>query len=704
LDWIFFPGNAMKSHAALVLALSSVSILGSPVEKVVHLIQSILERSNADGESETQSYNKFACWCETTSKRKAAAIMAADDELRNHGQEILSLKGQVATLTSVIEQTVQEIAELQDSQAEATSLREKQNAAFVDESTEMKQALAALQKAIRVLVSETSFLQKSERSSIVQDLVNSLPHLSNIKPEHIALLSEFTSGHAQRYAPQSVTIQGILADIYTTMARDLQDATSTEANQNLMFEKLSFQIATNIDLLQEKKLRKEEQKAEAESTLADTTQAFDDLSAEKVANVEFFDQTKESCTTKHKEWTLRDKMRQDEIAGLTEALKILSTDASRALFDKAIKPGKETNFLQESSEVLSVPVQKAYSALKLQATKVHSLRLAQVAAAVRSTKSGHFDLVITSIDKLIQDLTDENTADIQKRDQCKDTYLNIDSSVKDFSWKIKKNLAKIDKLESSIQSDKAEKQKTVEDIASVTATLATMLKLRVEENTAFKAAKKDDEDAVAVLTDATNALEAYFKKYKIELGPYQGNVADLTLLQQPFNVSEDQAPDTPFSGKGSRKLESKGVLQLLTMLIEDLKDEISNEIKNEAEAQKAYEHQKKVALKLRATLEDKKTNLATNIAMELQQQSDENNDMNENQGDKDDKLAYMKQIKPDCDWIIGAFKQRESARTAEMNGLVEAKEYLAGYQPSSLLQKSKFDDEALSKIKFSGMR
>lgn len=693
----------MKSHAALVLAFSSVSF-GSPVEKVVHLIEGILERAKADGESETQSYNKFACWCEQTSKRKAAAIIAADDNLRDHGQEILSLKGQVATANSVIQQTVQQIADEQDSLAEATRLREKENAAFIEESTEMKQALAAIQKALRVLVSETSFLQKSERASIVGDLVNSLPHSTNIRPEHIALLSEFASGHSQRYAPQSVTIQGILADIYTTMARDLQDATSIESTRNLDFETLSATIADNIAKLQTKKKATEDKKAEAETSLAETTQSFDDITAEKAANVEFFDQTKESCTEKHTEWTTRSTMRDDEMAGLTLALDILTTDANRALFDKAIKPGKETFFLQETSEVLSPPVQKAYSALKLQATKVHSLRLAQLAAAVRSTKSGHFDVVIASIDKLIQDLSDENTADIAKRDECKEAYKKINSAVADISWKIKKNLAKIDKLESSIQSNKAEHQKTVQDIFDVDETLNKTKQIREEENVAFKAAKKDDEDAVVVLTSATDALEAYFKKHKIELGPYQGNVADLTLLQKPFKVSEDQAPDTPFADKGSRKHESKGVLQILTMLIEDLKDEISNEIKIEAEAQKAYEHQKKITLELRQRLEDKKANLKDTIDLETQEQSDENSDMDKNQKEKDNELAYQKQIKPDCDWIIGAFKQRETARTSELNGLLAAKEYLAGYQPSSLLQKSKFDDEVLSKIKFAGMR
>lgn len=508
----------------------------------------------------------------------------------------------------------------------------------------------------------------------------------------------------KRYAPQSVTIQGILADIYTTMSRDLQDATTTEANRNREYENLSATIADNIAKLEAKKKATEETKASAEETLAQTTQSFDDITAEKAANVEFFDATKASCTEKHSEWTTRSTLRSDEIAGLQAALDILTTDANRALFDKAIKPGKETFFLQESSEVLSVPIQKAYSALKVQATKVHSLRLAQLAATVRSTKSGHFDVVIASIEKLIQDLTAENTADIAKRDECKETYKNIDSAVADLSWKIKNNLAKIDKLENSINANEAERQKTMKDIADVDDTLAKMKKVREDENIAFKAAKKDDEDAVTVLTSAVDALEAYFKKYNIKLGPYQGNVADLTMIQKPFDVSEDQAPDTPFADKGSRKHESKGVLQLLTMLIEDLKDEISNEMKIEANAQLAYENQKKVTLELRARLEDKKTNLKNTIDLETKEQSDENSDMDANQKSKDDELAYQKQVKPDCDWIIGAFKKRESARNAEMNGLVAAKEYLAGYQSSSLLQKSNFDDEVLSKIKFAGMR
>ncbi len=75
-------------------------------------------------------------------------------------------------------------------------------------------------------------------------------------------------------------------------------------------------------------------------------------------------------------------------------------------------------------------------------------------------------------------------------------------------------------------------------------------------------------------------------------------------MQKPFAVSEDQALDAAFSDKGARKNESKGVVQLMTMLIEDLQDEIKNEGKAEEETQIEYESEMDKATKLKGELED----------------------------------------------------------------------------------------------------
>merc|ERR1719399_1754077 len=109
------------------------------------------------------------------------------------------------------------------------------------------------------------------------------------------------------------------------------------------------------------------------------------------------------------------------------------------------------------------------------------------------------------------------------------------------------------------------------------------------------------------------------------MGPIQGAVQGLELSQQgpDFAVSEEQAPDAIFSGKGKRKNEAKGIVQLLTSIIEDLNDEIKNGMKNEEASQLEYEGMLKAAQTLQSSLEDKKTNLEVSIANDEEKRSDE---------------------------------------------------------------------------------
>jgi ribosomal protein S15P/S13E len=697
----------MKSGGLFLALLSSTSASqsGSPVEKVVELIQGVLDRTIADGEAEQQIYNKYACWCETTAKRKAAAIHQARMDMRRLGQTILKLKGRVAVLTSEIEQLGKDIAQNEKDQELATTLRNKENADWQADSEERKQALGAMQGAVKALMAGSSFVQVSQQTShAVKQLLEVMPvaAASNLKQEHLSLLSEFASSgvNAHRYAPQSVTIQGILTDMYNTFAVDLEQATNDEATANRKFEDFIYEKTVQHNEATATKLKKEKKKAESEEQLADATQGYDDTEAQMEADIEFFDTTKEACEDKADEWKLRKKLRDAEVKGMKEALTILTSDEAREMFAKAIKPGKETMFLQVSSDT-SAPAQHAYAVLKKQATKTHSLRLAQLAVSVKNSKSGHFDKVIADIDEIMQNLRDEEAADIKKRDECKDKFQEIGSTVGDLEWKIEKNEAKIDKLAKLIAEHQAEKAATIEEIESVETQMEAMTKQRKQENEAFKNAKKDDQAAIALLEAAKDAISKYYKENKIEMGEIQGSVK---LLQKPFAVSEDQAPDATFTDSGSRKGETKGVISLMTMLIEDLQDEIKNDTKEEGATQEEYDKDMKAAKKLKEELVDKKVNLENAIADREEDKSDENADMSKNMGEKMDELEYKAKIKPDCDFVISTFDQRRTARAAEMNGLQTAKEYLAGAKVPSLLQKSKFNDDALANIKFMGMK
>jgi len=450
--------------------------------------------------------------------------------------------------------------------------------------------------------------------------------------------------------------------------------------------------------------KKEAEKAEASQELADTTQELDDTEKEMKETIEYFDNLKAGCLAKHEEWEARKGGYKEELEGIAKALEILTSDEARALFGKAIKPGMETSFMQlDIDSSLERAKMKAYDVLKAQAQKHHSLRLAALAATVRTMGVGHFDKVIEEIDKMIAELKAEEADDIKQRDWCKDEYQEISEEKAELDWLIKNNEAMIVKLTAIIESLIEEIDATVKEIDDTKKAIEQMEDERKAEHEEFQIAKKDDEDAIALLTKTVEVLGAYYKKEKIEMGPIQGS---MKLMQEPeFAIDDDNAPEATFKEKGSRKNESKGVISILTMLIEDLTMEIKNGIKDEVASQAEFEKNVDAAKKLIESLEEKKVNLEDDKAKNEQKRSDEEETMADNKNKLKLNREYLESIKPDCDWMLNSFEERREKRKAEMNGLVTAKEYLAGAAPPAMMQAgTSFDDTKLQRIGFESLR
>jgi hypothetical protein len=658
----------------------------TPVEKVVNMLTDLKGHLVADGKSEEQTYNKYACWCEKTSARKASDITEAENELRAVGQQILKLKGQVDTLTAEIKELNENLEENNEEQEQATALRAKQNAKYQEMTAETKEAIAALEKAIEVLGKGSSALLQTDTAmqamSAVQSVLDKLPTEGLADNDHMSLLSEFSKNGADaKYAPQSATIQGILTDMYNTFATNVEDATKTEASQNHEYEDLMDSLKKEAANMNKVKSRKEDEKAGAESDLADATATYDETQDSMKADIKFFDEANSACDAKHEEWTVRQKMRAEELAGVEKALEFLTSDEARDLFAKSIKPGVEAaSFLQIADSVEAVSV-KAYGMLKVQATKTKSLRLASLAVQVRTAKVGHFDEVIKAIDEMIGTLNEEGAADRDKKNQCNEEYQSIAKTLADLEWKIKNNDATIDKKERLIDMRTKEKEETIEQIEEANKYQKDITDDRKAENDAFIQAKQDDEAAIKLLNMAKDALTAFYDKNDEKLGKIQG-----TFLQADpaFAVSEDQAPEAKLSGKGNRKGLSKGIVSLMEYVIQDLEDEVTNGKKDEAKNQASYEAAMQTSDELLADLKSKVSSLEDMIAKRGQEKTEEKNDRNKNIEDHDAETSYKNKIKPDCDWIKSNFDGRATGRAAEMSGLVSAKEFLAG--KTSLLQ------------------
>merc|ERR1719337_395432 len=204
-------------------------------------------------------------------------------------------------------------------------------------------------------------------------------------------------------------------------------------------------MATLVDA----RKKKEGEKADAEKDLADNSQDLDDTTKQMKADTAFFDETKAACQAKADEWAERVRARTEELAGINKAIEILTGDDAKALFSKAIKPGKET-FLQTGSiSSESQPQTKAYKTLKAHATKAKSLRLAAIAATLRT--GGHFDAVIEEIDKMMATLKAEEKDDIDQRDWCKEETFKNEQEASRYEYKIEKAEHKKTKMEDKLE-------------------------------------------------------------------------------------------------------------------------------------------------------------------------------------------------------------------------------------------------------------
>merc|ERR1719217_1739909 len=122
-----------------------------PVARVVVLIKELMAKIESDGKAEQKTYDKFACWCEKTLAKKAAAIDAAKETIDKTQREIIELKGKLGELGATIKQLEKEIAENEEARKEATEIREKENEDYMTEKTESEQCIGALEQAIKVL-------------------------------------------------------------------------------------------------------------------------------------------------------------------------------------------------------------------------------------------------------------------------------------------------------------------------------------------------------------------------------------------------------------------------------------------------------------------------------------------------------------------------------------------------------------------------
>lgn len=659
----------------------------SPVTRIVGLIKELKAKIHADGKAEQLVYDKYACWCETMTKKKADDIHTAMSDIKDLGVKILAFKSKVQSLSNDIAGLSTKMSENQAAQDSATAIKQKNSADYNALKAFSEETLAALQGAITVLSgagTKTGLLQAqpqiSREAALVQlhraaTVIQSKPIDRLLTPKQLKLIrtfakdpAEFYDQKAQKaasYNPASATIMGIIKDMYDTFSADLEMATETEAIQFKNFETLIGVKENEMANMASEKAKKEEQKAAAEKDQAETSEQYDDTTQQMKEDTAFFDEAKQSCNAKADEWSERVRARTEELAGVDKALEILTADDAKALFNKAIKPGFETSFLQVNQVTEDTPRMKAYNVLKAGAMASGSLRLMSMAAAMKS--KGMFDGVVKALDSMIVNIEKESKDDEEEKDWCKEEVHKNEQEAARYEYKKEKSEAKLGRLNAKLDELKATLLSTITEIKETEDNLQQLQDQRAADHAAYEVAKSDDESALKVMSSAIDALSSFYKNNKASL-----------LQKEPVFDRGEMAPDATFSSAGKSSGEAGGILSIMGMLKEDLEDEITNGVKNEKENMMYHLQTVKQIKALLKDLYAKKTNLQMAI-VDTQKAIDDEEDVHE---DLSESLAaeyeYLYKIKPKCDFVVTGFNEREAKRQKEVSSLIESKELLNG--------------------------
>merc|ERR1719161_1101894 len=144
------------------------------------------------------------------------------------------------------------------------------------------------------------------------------------------------SPHKGAYETQSGAIQGILADMMDSFTRDYASNDEEEKAKQADFDALMATKTDELKKLEKALTDKELNEGDDVKQLATDQKEREETEDELKAAEEFLETTTDACKAKANEWAERSRLRTEELAGMNQAIDILTSDTAKGTFATAV--------------------------------------------------------------------------------------------------------------------------------------------------------------------------------------------------------------------------------------------------------------------------------------------------------------------------------------------------------------------------------
>jgi hypothetical protein len=699
------PSHAVRASqhrgTAAANAAADAAVNANPIRKVVLMLQSMQKKVEEEGAKNKELYDKFMCYCKSAGASLQASMTASETKIPAVGSSIKEAEAQKKQAEVDLKKAQTDRSEAKEAMASATAIREKEAAAFAGEKSVYDTNIAALKKAVATVESGMlgSFVQTSGAQAIRKLALDSQELQEQDRRDVLA----FFSAKGSDNAPSTGDVVGILKQMKDTMTKALDDTTAVEGSAKKSYGDLMSAKTKEVDVLGESIQAKTVQIGDLGITIVQMKNDLSETEASLLEDQQFLADMKKSCSTKTGEYTEAEKLRAQEVAAISETIKVLNDDDALELFKKTL-PGAGSNLMQieMSNGKLRMRALELLKGVRNGGIGRHHLDL--ITLALRGKTIG-FEKVIAMIDEMVGTLKKEQMDDEHKKEYCATQFDYAEDKKKTLERKIATTETYIANTEEGIAALKDEIASLEDGIKALDKEVAKAFEQRTEEHKAYTELMASDSAAKELLEFAKNRLNKFYnpKLYsppeKVELSEKDAMASSFGVTMAPTQPpggiagtgisfvqlrnrrgaddAEEEQPEAP-AAYAKKSEENTGVVAMIDLLVKDLDAEMQKAQVEEKDSQADYATMMKDSAEKRAqdssALVEKamaKADLEASLEASKETRVSAGKELMGVEG-------YISNLHAECDWLLKYFDVRKQARDEEIDALGKAKAVLSG--------------------------
>jgi len=634
----------------------------TPVQKVIQLMNGMLEKGKAEKQAEQVQFAAYKQWCDDTTRQKTTAIAEANEMIEVLKADIQKYAADAELLSKQIAKHEEDITVWTGDQKAATKVRAIEKADYDAAHADLSESIDALGRAIAVLKKQASDKKQaafSQLSKLTQD--NLIP--DDAKRSITAFLAQDPSGmeyvapEANAYEFQSSGIVDMLADLlrkFTDERTSLEkEETSSVQNFEMLVSDMDSQIANaqaGLDKDKADKAKALKSKASAEGELADTTVVRDE-------DQKYLDDVTAECSQKASDFEARQQLRAEEIEAIEKAIEIISSSAVSGAADKHLPSLIQGSTLAQLRSKGENPAQFRVAVyLQDKARQINSRVLSMLAERVEKDP---FKKVKKMIKDLIDKLMEEANEEAAHKGWCDTELATNEKTRKEKTDAVETLKSEIDELTASIAKLGEEIVDLSNAVSELDAAVAKATKIREDEKAKNAETIKDAQEAQTAVAQALTVLKEFYAK--------AGKAT--AFVQQP------EIFDKPYKGMGGM---AGGVVGMLEVIESDFARVQAETTAAEAAAQKEYEQFMHDSTVDKADMERDIQHKKTKKENEENAVVEQKVDLEGTQKELDAALRYYDKLKPSCVDSGVSYEDRVKRREEEIQSLQEALKILNG--------------------------